>query len=161
MMSLVPSLSTITTFCFLGRFLRFREGHFGCCYVPPSVNVPVDKEVSSVNQKDNEVKVCEDSLKVDDASKCVENLDAEVLNIDAYKEVAVECQYNCISDCYKPITGEMYDKKVKVEFYLPFGQKKRNFLFPLYGTLHHRLTNNLNHIILELHKMIPSLFGVK
>ncbi|KAI9186343.1 hypothetical protein LWI28_016362 [Acer negundo] len=89
MMSLVPSLSTITTFYFLGRFLRFREGRFGCCYVPPSVNVPVDKEVSSVSQKDNEVK---DSLEVDDASKCVENLDAEVLNIDAYKEVAVECQ---------------------------------------------------------------------
>ncbi|KAI9186579.1 hypothetical protein LWI28_018758 [Acer negundo] len=52
----------------------------------------VEKEVSSVSQKDGEVKVCEDSLKVDDARKCIENLDAEVLNIEAYKEVAVECQ---------------------------------------------------------------------
>ncbi|KAK0601152.1 hypothetical protein LWI29_021697 [Acer saccharum] len=52
----------------------------------------VEKEVSSVSQKDGEVKVCEDFLKVDDARKYIENLDAEVLNIEAYKEVAVECQ---------------------------------------------------------------------
>ncbi|KAK1584410.1 hypothetical protein Q3G72_032776 [Acer saccharum] len=52
----------------------------------------VEKEVSSVSQKDGEVKVCEDFLKVDDARKCIENLDAKVLNIEAYKEVAVECQ---------------------------------------------------------------------
>ncbi|KAK2638731.1 hypothetical protein Ddye_026526 [Dipteronia dyeriana] len=52
----------------------------------------VEKEVSSVSQKDGEVKVCEESLKVDDARNCVQNLDAKVLNVEAYKEVAVECQ---------------------------------------------------------------------
>ncbi|KAK1581095.1 hypothetical protein Q3G72_003036 [Acer saccharum] len=36
--SLVPSPSTVIDLCFLGRFLCFRDGHFGRCFVPPSTS---------------------------------------------------------------------------------------------------------------------------
>ncbi|KAL5804772.1 hypothetical protein ACOSQ3_031572 [Xanthoceras sorbifolium] len=49
----------------------------------------VEKEVSNVSKKDAEI---QNSFEVGDASKCVENLDAKFLNMEADKEVAVECQ---------------------------------------------------------------------